>query len=169
MNPKKILEGDLLYHPVHGLCRMERMIQQNQSGKKVPCYSVAPKITNKMRVRFIISVNDIESSGFHGLISTKEANDILDYLKAGDTRTVQTKQTWALAQSILTFAADKLGTKDQRKRKMLEYSVKGLVGELACALKTSLKEASAKVQKSLGQISKMNLLVRTALANAADD
>ena len=170
MRHKKIVAGDLLYHAVHGLCRLDRMIKQNQSGTKTLCYALVPKTTNKMKIRFVIAATDIEVSGFHGLISAKEANQILDYLNAGDGSTaVQTNQTWVLAQNILNFSSDKFGTRDQRKRKILEHSVKGLVGELACVLKMTLKETVARVQKNLGGISKINLTVLAALTHAAED
>ena len=122
-----------------------------------------------MKARFIIAVTDIETSGFHGLLSIKEAIEVLDYLKAGDSRAVQTNPTWALAQSILSFSSGKFKTKDPRKRQMLERSVKGLVGELACVLKMTLKETTARVQKSLGTLSQINLSVLSALAHAAED
>ena len=52
---------------------------------------------------------------------------------------------------------------------MLERSAKGLVGELAFVFKSTLKEAATKVQKSLGNTSKINPLVLVALAHASED
>ncbi len=168
MKLKKIVSGDLLFHAVHGLCRVERVIEQDQSGKKVPCYSIVPRVMSKMKVRFVIAMTDLEVAGFHALISAKEAKKILNYLRAGDSSVAQTEHKWILAKNILSFSADKLRVRDQRKRQMLEHSVKGLVGEFSFVLKVTLKEAAARIQKSLGKITKTDPLLLTALANAAE-
>ncbi len=167
----EIAQGDLLYHAVHGLCRIDRMIQQIQSGKKVQCYSLVPKIANKMKMRFIIGVDSIEDSGFHTLIPLKEANQILEYLKAGDSGALAARQNeiWGFAQAILAFSQGEMDVKDQRKRQLLERSVKGLLGELAFVFSMTLKETAARIQKSLGSISKINPSVITAFARAVED
>lgn len=169
MKSKKITSRDLLFHPAHGLCRVDRVIEHKRAGQKELSYSLVPKTTNKMKVRFIIAANAVESSGFHRVMSSKEAGKILDYLKAGDDSPTQTDQTWMLAQNILSFSADKLNTRDQRKRQLLEHSVKGLVGELACAFKTPLKQAADKILHSLGNHSNINPVVLTAFENAVEE
>lgn len=166
--PKELVRQDLLFHPVHGLCRVDRVTRQSRPGGTVPCYSLVPKTMSKMKVRFIIAAPEMEVSGFHKVISTKEANKILDYLKAGDSGADQTDQTWTLARNILSFAKDKLKTRDQRKRQLLEHSIKGLVGELACVFHLSLNEAASRIEKNLTRISKKNPLVIAALGRAAE-
>jgi len=168
VTPKKTAGNDLLFHPAHGLCRVERMIEQDRSGQKVLCYSLVPKAMNKMKVRFVVAVSDAESSGFHRVISAKEAGKLLDYLKGGDGSAVQTNPAWVLARNILSFSADKLKTRDLRKRQLLEHSIKGLVGELACAFKISLKETASYIEKSLTKVSKVDPLVLAALDRAAE-
>ena len=175
------VRGDLLYHAVHGLCRVDEIIQENQSGREVSCYSLVPKAASQMKTRFIIATADVETSGFHALVSRKEANKILDYLKAGDKKTTLPtitpktassfawqNQTWGLARAILSFSHEKFEAQDQRKRQLLERSAKGLVGELALVFKITLKETAARVQKSLGNTSKINPSVLVALAHAGD-
>ena len=169
MTPKKIVEGNLLYHAAHGLCWVNGVITEDQSGKKVPCYSLIPKVMNQMKTRFIIGVADIEGSGFHAIISPKEANRLLRYLKIGNSKAIQQNQTWLLAQNILSCAYDKSKVKDQRKRQIVERSVKGLVGELAFVFKMTLKETAEKIQKQLGTISRINPLVLAALENAGEE
>lgn len=169
MISNRIIEGDLLYHAVHGLCRMDRVIHENRSGKEILCYALVPKIKKRMKVRFVIPLDDVEASGFHALVSMKEANEILDYLKAGDRTAIQTNQTWLLAQNLLCFSSEQIGPRDQRKRQILERSVKGLVGELAYVLKMTLGETVALVRKSLGKISQINPPVLAALAHAGED
>ena len=166
--PKRIAQGDLLYHAAHGLCRMDRIVHENQLGKEIACYAFVPKIKNKMKVRFVIPMNDIEASGFHALVSIKEANGILDYLKAGDDTAVQTNQTWILAQNLLCFSSEKIGGREQRKRQLLENSARGLVGELAYVLKMTLEETVGLVRKSLGKISRINPPVLAALTHAGE-
>ncbi len=182
MPQPKIAQGDLLYHAVHGLCRMDKMTKEKQGGKDVIMYSLVPKVANRMKMRFTIAATDLEASGFHTVVSLKEANKILDYLKAGDKEAIpaesapravsafaQPVETWGLAQTILSFAREKFEAKDQRKRQMLERSAKGLVGELAFVFKSSLKETAEKVQSSLGKPSKVNPSVLLALTNAGDE
>lgn len=169
MKTKKIAAGDFLYHPVHGMCRIDRMIQQNQSGKKTTSYSLVPKVPNRMKVRFVIADADIEASGFHGLVSIKEANSILNYLKAGNGREEQIQPTWMLAQAILSFCAENFPAREQRKRQTLDYSVRGLTGELACVFKITLKEASDMIKGSLGKQHLKNSSLIAALASAGED
>ena len=168
MLSKRIAEGDLLYHTVHGLCRMDRVIHENRLGEEILCYALVPKIKYRMKLRFVIPLNEVKESGFHALVSTKEAHGILDYLKAGDSTTVQTNQTWILAQNLLCFSSEKIGARDQKKRQILEHSARGLVGELAYVLKMTLEETVDLVRRSLGKISCINPPVLAALAQAGE-
>lgn len=169
MVQEEIVPGSLLYHEVHGLCRVDRLIKQNQSGKEVLSYSLLPKIASKMKVRFVIAASDVETSGFHSLVSIKEANQILDYLKTKNATLVTENKTWGLAQTILSFSHDEFAAKDQRKRQILERSAKGLVGELAFVLKWTTKETAEKLLKNLETASKINASIRVALTNAGKD
>ncbi len=179
--PEKIVQGDLLYHSVHGLCRVNEVIKQNSSSKDVS-YSIVPKLPTHMKVRFVVSKNDIPVSGFHSPVSLKEANEILEFLKSGDKAVnaaiadrktaapiVQENETWALAKAILTCAQDKSDAKDQRKRQMLERSARGLVRELAFVMAITVKETVTRIRRSLAHTSKINPLVLAALTQAVDD
>ena len=177
MKKEKIVNGDLLYHPVHGLCRVERVTQPSSSGQEGLSYSLVPRVVAKMKSRFVISAKDLEISGFHGLVSPREANKILHYLKAGNgkghpgtdsTATLQ-DQAWGLARALQTFAYDKFEAKDQRKRQALERSAKGLVGELSCVFKLTLKKTADRVLKNMGRPSRINPSVLSALALAGED
>ena len=180
----QIAEGDLLYHAVHGVCRVVEVDKQKQSGKQALYYSLVPKVASQMKSRFIIEATGMEASGFHALVSLKEANKILDYLKEGDKepapiplavnpRTgpsfVGQNQAWGLARAIVFFSHEKFEAKDQKKRQLLERSAKGLVGELALVFKSSLKETAARIQKSLGGAPKINPAVLLAIAQAGED
>jgi hypothetical protein len=177
MKKEKIVNGDLLFHSVHGLCRVERVTPPSSSDRGGPSYSLVPKIAAKMKSRFVISASDMEVSGFHGLVSPKEANKILRYLKVGngksrtesDASSTPQVHAWDLAQGLLTFAHDKFEAKDQRKRQALERSAKGLVGELACVFKLTLKKTSDRIQKNLGRGSRINPSVLSALTLAGED
>lgn len=166
---KAIARKDLLFHAVHGLCLVDRVTEEMRGGKKVACYSLVPKVMSKMKVRFLLTEPDLEASGFHKVISAQEASKILDYLKVGDDKSEQTEQPWILARNILCFSKDKLKARDQRKRQLLEYSVRGLSGELASALGLSLKELALRIEKSLSKILKSDLLVFTTLNRVAED
>jgi len=170
MKKEKIKNGDLLYHPVHGLCRVERVLPPSSPGTG-PSYSLVPKIAAKMKSRFVIAATDLEVSGFHNLISRQEANKILLYLskKRAEAAPGFQAQAWTLAQTILTFAHEKFEAKDQRKRQALERSAKGLVGELSCVLNLTLQKTAERLQKSLGRPPQVNPSVLSALALAGED
>ena len=170
MIQEKIVQGDLLYHAFHGLCRVDEITSPSQSDRKILSYSLVPKVANKMKVRFIIASTDMKASGFHMLIPLKEANGILEYLEAGDiTAIVSENQAWDLAKVILSFSRENSEVKDQRKRQMLERSAKGLIRELAFVFGISLKETAARVRKSLGGEPKINPSVLVALVRASED
>ena len=170
LSQKELATGDLLFHAVHGACRVDNIVNENHSGKDVRCYSLVPKTPSRMKVRFVVSVVDIRASGFHEPVSLKEAHEILEYLKAGVLAAVSDKEeAWALARAILASQRDKPELKDARKCQVLERSAKGLVGELAFVLKVTLKDAAASVQRSLGNVSQISPMVLTALARAGKD
>jgi len=170
MSQKELATGDLLFHAVHGPCRVDNIVNESYSGREVRCYSLVPKMANRMKVRFVVSVVDIQASGFHAPVSLKEAREILEYLKAGVLAAVPDKeQAWALARAILSSQHDKPELRDARKRQMLERSAKGLVGELAFVFKVTLKDAADSVQKSLGNVSEISPMVLSALAQAGKD
>lgn len=176
MKKTKIANGDLLYHSTHGLCRVERVTRPSASGQGGLSYSLVPKIAAKMKSRFVIAASDLAVSGFHDLVSPKEAHKILNYLKTGNGKNniesesslPQEDPAWGLARALQTFAHDKFEAKDQRKRQALERSVRGLVGELSCVFKTSLKKTADKIQKSLGR-AHINPSVLSALTLAGED
>ncbi len=179
----KIVQGDLFYHSVHGMCRVNEVIKQNLSSKEGPSYALVPKLISHNKVRFVIGSKDMEISGFHAPVTVKEAGEILEYLKARvvDKTSNPTgnapkaglpdpdHSTWALAKAILSFSHDKSEARDQRKRQMLERSAKGLIGELAFVLEIPLKDAAARVRKSLERSAKINPLVLAALTRAVED
>lgn len=174
MKKEKIANGDLLYHPIHGLCRVERVTRSVPQGMS---YSLVPKVATKMKARFVISAEDLAVSGFHKLVSPKEAHKILSYLKSGaskkhpetGTSPHLQDQAWGLARALQTFAYDKFEAKDQRKRQALERSAKGLVGELSYVFKLTLKKTAARILKNLGPTSRINPSVLSALALAGED
>ena len=179
----KFKKGDLLYHPTHGLCRLERIVNRKEGGKETQFYSLVPKIGTQMKVRFLIDAEQVETSGFHSPISSAEANKILDYLKASNvtastsaedqnktfTSFAQSKEAWTFAKAVLFFSHDKSEVREQRKRQMLDRAVKGLVGELSVVLDITAKEAVSKVRKSLERTLKINPSVLVVLGQAVED
>jgi hypothetical protein len=181
MIQEKIVRHDLLYHSAHGLCRVNELIKENHSGKEVLRYSLVPRLATKMKVRFVIQESDMEASGFHPLVPLKEANKILGYLKAGDAtagpfgggaqdtgRSMKKGRAWCLAQEILASSHQHWDPKDKKARQLVEHSVKGLVGELACVFKLTLQETAARIRQCLGGAAKINPWVLDALEQAGD-
>lgn len=175
---KSLTVGDLLYHSVHGVCRINQVVKESKDVS----YALVPKMPNKMKLRFVIGAKDLQLSGFHAPVSSKEANKILDYLKTSKTAGTpldaekkaersfaEDNTTWALAEAILSCSQDEMQAKDQKKRQTLQRAATGLVKELAFALDISLKEAAALVQKNLKRSSKLNPLILAALETAAED
>lgn len=158
-----IIKEDLLFHSVHGLCRVAEITRADQSAETR--YSVLPVSKNLAKVRFIIPESSMEISGFSKLISTGEANAILEYFKTGDKKDSECGQTWMLAVLVWAESYNKEAVKDKRKRQRLEHAVRGLVSELAFVLNFTLKGMAERIQKNLGAIANINPLVLTALAN----
>lgn len=174
----EIVKDALLYHAVHGLCRVDK-ITGKSSDDKGATYILVPVRNNTMQSRFTINANDIEESGFHPVVSVLEAHDILKYLATGDIKAVPQdsaakagsslayqNKTWGLAQAIVTY--EKSEIKSRMKREVLERSAKGLVRELAIVFHTTVKESAAKVQKSLSKKSTVHPLVLEALEQAVE-
>lgn len=166
MSPKKVAVGDLLYHPVHGLCRTNKVSQETRSGEKVLSYFLSPKITNRMKTRFIIAASQIEASGFHTLLSVKEANKVLKYLKTGTRAVIPENTPWHLAKIIWSCAYEKFCPKNQRKLQTLERAAKGLVGEFALVFNITAKKAAQKIRKSLAAGPNIGSSVLAALSRA---
>lgn len=164
---ESILKDDLLFHSVHGLCRVSQITRSGRPEEV--SYSLLPVSSNKTKVRFVVPQSSMENSGFGKLISVPEANAILEYLKTGDKKDSECGQTWALAETVWSEATSKEPVKDSRKRQKLEQSVKGLAGELAYIFNITLKQVAVKIQRSLGSVSSINPLVLSALANVGDE
>ncbi|MBI4388232.1 MAG: hypothetical protein HY582_04245 [Candidatus Omnitrophica bacterium] len=179
---EKIVRDDLMYHSAHGLCRVNELIKENRSGKEVLCYALVPKVATRNKVRFVVADSDLGISGFHPLVSVKEADEILEYLKAGDitaipgngepkvaSRFAQENHPWKLAEELLSFSNAGVEIKDKRKRQVLERSIKGLVEELALVFQITLKETATKIRKCLGSLSGISPLILGALEQAVRD
>ncbi len=182
MIQEKIVLGDLLYHSAHGLCRVNELIKENHTDKKVLRYALVPKVATRMRARFVIESPSMQASGFHHLVSVNEANEILEYLAAGETEVIpsgseakaerhstQENHPWNLAKEILSSCGQDFEAKNKRKLQALERSVKGLVGEFAFVFKITAKETAVKIRKCLRGISKINPLVLSMLEEAGSN
>ncbi|HXV27473.1 MAG TPA: hypothetical protein VD913_00765, partial [bacterium] len=66
-----IIKDDLLYHSVHGLCRVAQVSRKPET--KEVSYSLLPVPANRAKIRFIIPQSSFENSGFSKLITVKEA------------------------------------------------------------------------------------------------
>jgi RNA polymerase-interacting CarD/CdnL/TRCF family regulator len=170
--------GDFLYHSVHGLCRIDEVTKKKSSGKEVISYELVPKVVNYGNARFCFEKQALAETGFHPLLSEKEAESILTYFKKGDftasgepaTRNFAAEnQPWELAKVILTCAREGVEAKDQRKRRNLERAAKGLILELAAVFQVPVKEAITQVRKNLEHAGKIDPLVVTAITSAGQD
>lgn len=170
------MKNELLYHAVHGLCRVEKV---NNPTAKSATYSLVPVKKTSMQSRFTINAADIDASGFHPVVSLDDARDILKYLSTGNSASVPENaaaktgssaayqnKTWGLAQAIVSY--EKTEIKSRMKREVLERSAKGLVRELAIVFNTTIKDSASKIQKSLAKKSTVHPLVLEALEQACE-
>ena len=162
--------GFLLYHSSHGPCRVTDIIKQTQSGKDQYYYSLESRQARFRKARFLIDTNQVETSGFHPAISSKEANKILNYLETSDPndrelghqqpkvvlRLIEENAPWAFSRVILIFSREKDGKGAKGKREMLGRAAKGLVYELSFALEITEEEALLRMKKSLKRNAKVN-------------
>ena len=173
----KLLEaGSLLYHPVHGICRIQSITKEPVAGRLAPFYALVPNVRHRDRSRFVVAAADIETSGFHELVSEAETKKILQYLTSGkaDEKKLtgsyaEDTCTWALAEALLLCARDPMSTKDQRRRQLLDRSVRGLLREFSFVLELTVRDTSLLIQKSLGKSAKINPSVLTVLAQTVED
>ncbi|MDD5216670.1 MAG: hypothetical protein PHN49_04900 [Candidatus Omnitrophica bacterium] len=168
----KIVQGNLLYHAAHGLCRVKQLTRQIEAGKEVLFYALEPSSANKTKVRFIIPAVNVQASGFHSLVSTMEAKGILKYLGDGNSAPLAEGSEYEasyLAKEIFSFSRVDRTVKDLKNRRRMERSVHGLVGELAVVLKMTLNETVRIIRKNLGDASKINPLVMSALDHAVEN
>ena len=162
-----IVKNDLLFHAVHGLCRVAAINRSVQA--KELSYTLLPVTNNKAKMRFVISESALKNAGFSKLISVKEGRAILEYFKTGKKEDSSDGQAWKLAMLIGSESCSKESVKDARKRQRVDSAVKGLTGELAFVLKMPLKEIAGTIRENLGRISDINPLVLTALTNIDKD
>ena len=172
--------GDLLYHAIHGLCRVsETSKSADKDGKETVNYTLVPHIAKSGNQRFGFGAHDLQISGFHTLITKEEAQAILDFFRKGRivdlAEQVKLKtapnfsadvQTWALAQTLLSCAHDNVAAKDLRRRRTLERAAKGLICEIAHVFQIPTREAADQVRKSLECTHKIDPLVLAAINNA---
>ena len=159
----KVAKDDLLFHSVHGLCRVAAV----STPPSVPeiSYTLIPVTLTHAKVRFTVPKNSLESSGFNKLIKTKDAKEILEYFRTGVKKNSAGGSAWLLAMTIWTEACSKESVKDVRRRQRLERSVHGLAEELALVLKTSAFEIAEKMQDNLSKMTVVNPVVLAALAS----
>lgn len=160
---EKISKADLLFHSVHGLCRVAAVTCPPRTPEET--YTLVPVAMTHARVRFTVPRNSLESSGFNKLISPKEAHAILEYFKTGRKRESASGSAWLLAMTIWTESCSKESVKDVRKRQRLERSVNGLAEELAFVLKTTAFDIAERMQKNLAALMTINPLVLSALTS----
>ena len=158
----------MLYHSTHGLCQIKEVVQQKQMDKDALYYALVPKSTTRMSERFLIPVDHIATSGFHSLVSPQQANAVLDFLKGRNGAPAHDGPVWGWASDILTFCREMPQAREQRKRQIMQQSLRGLIGELAIVLGISLQEVADKVRKNLEFSFKLNPPILSALSHAAD-
>jgi RNA polymerase-interacting CarD/CdnL/TRCF family regulator len=177
---KKMKVGDWLYHPIHGVVRIQRITNEKRDAETVVRYTLIPQVETSMKVQYVISAEEVESSGFHAVISKKEAQKILDYLKEGELAEtpraldfsqkiplVEQNEPWTLVKILLCCVCAQPDARERRTRQELERAAKGLVQELAFVFKTTTEETILMVREAIETKQEINPVVEHALVQIA--
>jgi RNA polymerase-interacting CarD/CdnL/TRCF family regulator len=187
----KITIGDLLYHSVHGMCRVKEIVRTQGSSDS---YALVPQLFSRMRLRYVIPQESLKESGFRAPVTLAEAGAILNYFRTGRkldksvaaAKTAVKKEvkkleaptvpmppkdhsTWAMAETMMTCSREEFQFKEQRMRTLLHKDATGLVRELAFVFKVSLRDAVTMIQKNLRGTSKLNPAILSALEKASEE
>lgn len=167
-------EGQLLFHPLHGLCVVKALVNQPELSEGL-CYWIEPRRPRGVSVRFFITVPHIHEAGFHIPISRKDAEEILTYFRNGGESEVIREENeakihafvrqntaWAFAKALSILSHSPVRERSREERKLLQRSIDGLVKEFAFVLEMSLAEASSLIKNNL-KYTKENEWVRNAL------
>jgi len=156
--------GDILFHPLHGLCEIKAVVDEEFLGQRSLCYLIEPKRHERSNTRFLIALEQILEAGFHLPISIEEVQKILKYLKSADTGSTlnvekaveivhilaKENTPWAFAKIIHLLAFGVNHVCSRQEREILKHAVQGLTREMALVLKLSASQASSLIRKSLG-------------------
>ncbi len=169
MTEESIAKDELFFHASHGLCRVAEVVSSARS--KETCYTLLPVLRSGNKVRFVIPAEAFKESGFNKLITTAEAQAILEYFRGGSAKAAAAGPAWALAAAIWSESGIPAGEpkRNARNRNVIQHAAKGLVSELAVVLKLSLKDIAAKILKNLGGPSRVNPMVVVALEHVSSD
>ena len=157
---KKILKDELLFHSVHGLCRVAGITRDS--------YSLRPVVQSRSNARFTVPGDLLESSGFNRMVSVKEADEILEYFKTGEKRKSAEGTAWTMAVALRAEARSKEVSKDKRKSQQLAQLVRSLANELAIVQQSNLQDTLLKMREKFEPVSKINPLVLATLTNVMD-
>ena len=159
----KILKNELLIHAVHGLCRVAEITKKTKDVDAA-C-ALRPVSQSRSKARFTVPLDLLESSGFNRMVSSKDALEILEYLKTGKKKESAVGNAWTLAVTLRAEARSKDISKDKRKGQQLNSLVKSLTNELSIVLPATVPETLEKMQESLAPVSKINPLILAAFSN----
>lgn len=164
-----LVKDSLLFHPTHGLCRVSAVLQ-GPAPDEIR-YELLPMLQHQAKIRYIVPQKMLTESGFHPLMTVRQAKSILEFFKTGKKKkSNQSGEAWAMAVVIHTESFNRENMKDSRMRQKLSLSVKALSAELAFILHLSVKEVCDAIRQNLRQQSAaINRGVLTALINAESD
>jgi len=169
--------GDILFHPLHGLCEIKAVVDEEFLGQRSLCYLIEPKRHERANTRFLIVLEQIFEAGFHPPISAAEVQEILEYLKnTGTDSTLNVEKAvemvyalakentpWAFAKIIYILAFGVNHVCSRHEREILKRAVQGLTREMALVLKLSASQASSLIRRSLGPSLRSNAWIRGEL------
>jgi len=173
----KYKERSILFHPIHGALRVEKIFANPRSDAGNLCYHLKPAGHNYAGTSFFIPADRICEEGLHRPLTAVEAQKILKRLKKSKRNKVMSQERReielvalrhqntpaAFADILSMLARTGKGKYAWGKRIILQYSAAALVHEIAFALKISAAEASLLIRKALAHSIRVNRWVLKAL------
>lgn len=160
---KKIRKNDLMFHSVHGLCRVAEIPKGGALAENN--YSFVPVFRSRSKARFTVSKEFIDTAGFNKLVSAKEAAELLEYFKTGRKSDSSTGEVWELAVLLREESFSKEPQRDKRKALRVNHAAKRISNELAIVLQSTVREMADQMKQNLEAVSKVSPMAATALEN----
>lgn len=150
MTPPRFSRNDLFFHYVHGLYRLVTIAKPYSKEEEI-IYTLLPVEPSKVMMKFHISENCFDDSGFNAMISVREAQRVLDFLGGKKIKPREQSRVWKLAQSILEVNSASNIPETPKMRKDIERSLKSLIYQLGFILNLPVRKITNQVQDALSQ------------------
>jgi len=122
-----ITTRDLMFHGVHGLCRVTDI--REDDGDRT--FTLMPVVRPSGKVTFNIPESSLEASGFEKFITAEEGRVILDFLENGEGGEDESNDShaWQSARMLRGAARAEALAPNARERQRLDRCIRGARAE----------------------------------------